>query len=313
MHCIDKQIYFIEFNGRLVSVESQVAAVSDKIEKLFKDLLTTSVTCVQTNDKNNVNSGLIKTYSVEQSNTDAAVIIKQAEQMVHVQSDGHDVEVANVLMNHIKLDLLSDIDDSLVLHAGLVSYQGQSILLPGNSGRGKSLTTLGLLSLGCHYHTDEVVLQHLDDDRLSVFVRPLMIKQDGIEAARSLLGSEFDRCAIQGISMHSLPIEALHSFFKTVPLNEKIKAQHALRQPPLIQCIVFPCYDAKSQGEILSLSPAQTMIQLFKNNVVARNLPGLGAATLKKLSLQAKGVKLNYAGYHQLPKLFQGIESMMKM
>ena len=311
MHCIDKQPYFIEFNNKVVSVESQVAAVSDKIETLFKDLQVTSGTCVQSNDKSDVNSVLIKTYSVEQANTDAAVIIKQAEQVIHVQSDGHDVEVANVLMNHIKLDLLSDIDDSLVLHAALVSYQGQSILLPGNSGQGKSLTTLGLLSLGCHYHTDEVVLQHLDDDSLSAFVRPLMIKQHGISAARSLLGDEFDRLAIQGNSMHSLPIDSLHAFFKTPSVNNKTKDRYSLKQPPRIHCIVFPRYEATSKGQLVSLSPAQTMIQLFQNNVVARNLPDLGAATLKKLSIQAKGVELNYAGYHQLPELFKEIQLIM--
>ena len=301
---LDKQTYLVEFNGNVVSVESRVVSVSDKIEKLFKDLLAPSEKYVQ-----GENSCLIKTYSVEQSDTDASVMIKQAEQVVHVQGDGHDVEVANVLMNQIKLDLLSVIDDSLVLHAALVSYQGQSILLPGKSGQGKSLMTLGLLSLGCNYHTDEVVLQHLGDSSLSVFVRPLMIKQHGAEVARSLLGSEFDRCAIQGSSMHSLPIDALHDFFKTEQPNEKMKC--SLQQPPPIHCIVFPCYDAKSTGEVVSLSPAQTMIQLFENNVVARNLPCLGAETLKNLSVQAKGVALNYAGYHQLPKLFKEIQLIM--
>jgi len=54
------------------------------------------------------------------------------------------------------------------------------------------------------------------------------------------------------------------------------------------------------------------MIQLFKNNVVARNLPDLGAMALKKLSMQAKAVKLNYAGYHQLPELFKEIQVIMR-
>ena len=305
MRC-SKQTYFVEFNGKFVSLDSQVAAVSKNIEELFKDLLAKPEKSLL-----EINNCLIKAYVVEQSD-DASVIVKQADQVVYAQTGGNAVEVANVLMNHIKLDLLSLIDASLVLHAGLVSYLGESILLPGNSGNGKSLTTLGLLSLGCQYHTDEVVLQDLNDDSLSVFVRPLMIKPHGLEAARSLIGSELDNLIIEGASMHSLPIDALQAFFAESLSSEKLSEQVAVKKPPPIACIVFPCYDAASTGELIPLTPAQTMIQLFKNNVVARNLPDLGAMALKKLSMQAKAVKLNYAGYHQLPELFKEIQVIMR-
>jgi len=289
-----QQHFHIEFNGNIIRVDCFVPEVSSIVQQLFKNFLT----------GNHDQKALLESYSINKRGSSVTIEMVCDDEVIHTQENGHCVEVVNILMNRVKMDLISPVNNALVLHAGLVSYKGKSILLPGNSGNGKSLTTLGLLSLGCEYHTDEVVLQGVDNHKTTPFARPLMIKPHGVKAARELIGNDIDSFMLQGETINSLPIGALHDFFGT-----RIEDSYSLHSPPPIQSIVFPCYDANSRGKVTSLSPAETMIELFKNNVAARNLSDLGAGPLKKLARQVKAVKLQYANYGQLPQLFEEIQS----
>lgn len=291
--------YFIEFNHGSILVQCPFKDVSEGIEELFKNLF-------QIGEKK---GQLIASYKVYKN--ERFMGIMKDGQYVYTQKSDNNIEIVNALMNEVKLDFLEAIDDSLALHAALVSYSGKSILLPGNSGTGKSLTTLGLLSLGCEYHTDEVVLHNPRKNTITPFVRPLMIKPYGTEAAKELIGDQLNEFMILGDTIHSLPVEALNRHFGRHVQRKGLNNESILHSPPAISAIVFPQYDAESRGELVSLSPAQTMLELFKNNVIARNLPDLGMTSLKQLVQQANGVRLRYAGYNQLPDLFKEIQAML--
>ena len=300
-----KSDYLIEFNKKTVEIKSYVLEVNKFIEIIFKGLLK------QYNLKNNTQ----KSTSIYAINTDAdgvGIIILKDEECLYIQKNGNAVEVVNILMNNIKLDLLSSTKNILALHAALVSYDGHSILLPGNSGNGKSLTTLGLLSLGCNYHTDEVILFDPKPDTAEIipFVRPLMIKPHGLTSARKLIGDEIDDLIILGESIHSLPIHKLNDCFNASKSSKPYSLSN-LKKPPPIKVIVFPEYNIDFQGEITPLSTGETVIELFKNNVIARNLPDLGTHALTQLAQQVNGLKLQYGDYKQLPALFTEIKTAL--
>lgn len=289
--------YSIEYLGQKILVRCFVSFILNNIENIFKYVLT----------KNTDKEPLLKVYSIDFHSDGTSIVVMNDEDILHIQKNACTVEVTNVLMNLIKLDLLSAVKSSIVLHAGLVSLDEKSILLPGKSGAGKSLITLGLLSLGYKYHTDEVVSLNLDDNTITPFVRPVMIKSHGLDAAKSLLGEEIESLIVEGESTSSILIEDLYELFNKDISDTCTNKNYSLHKPPPIHFIVFPEYDAISSGEIIVMTPAQTMIELFKSNVIARNFPDLGASSLKKIVQQSKGFKLRYGSYDQLPKLFQGI------
>ena len=53
-------------------------------------------------------------------------------------------------------------DHILHLHAAAVLHAGRLLLFPADSGRGKTVLTARLLSLGCEYFSDEAVLLRRD-------------------------------------------------------------------------------------------------------------------------------------------------------
>ena len=299
-----KNNYLLEFNKKNVVIKSYVLEVSKFIEIIFKGLLTQhNLKKINTQES---------TYAINTDIDGVGLIILKNGEHLYIQKNGNAVEVVNVLMNNIKLDLLNGTKNILALHAALVSYDGHSILLPGNSGNGKSLTTLGLLSLGCDYYTDEVILfdPNSDTHKIIPFVRPLMIKPHGLTAARTLIGDKIDDLIVLGESIHSIPIDKLNECFNTTEIDKPYSLNKA-KKPPPIKIIIFPEYNPDFQGKVTKLSAGETVIELFKNNVIARNLPDLGTHTLTQLAQQVDGLKLQYGDYKQLPNLFTEIKTKL--
>lgn len=82
------------------------------------------------------------------------------EQVLHVG------ETARGLVPRLKTEVMgraiSRQHHILHLHAAAVLHAGRLVLLPGDSGKGKTVLTARLLSLGCRYFSDEAVLLRRD-------------------------------------------------------------------------------------------------------------------------------------------------------
>lgn len=61
----------------------------------------------------------------------------------------------SVLADHLLLHVLLRAPDALFIHAGVVGYQGQAIVLPGEVGSGKSTLVAALVRAGADYYTDD--------------------------------------------------------------------------------------------------------------------------------------------------------------
>lgn len=71
------------------------------------------------------------------------------------------------VLEPLLLDILKT-RDVLVWHAAAVERNGRAVLLPGQSGSGKSTTVLTLLALGWRFMADDVSVLSKDDNRIRV-------------------------------------------------------------------------------------------------------------------------------------------------
>lgn len=66
-------------------------------------------------------------------------------------------------------------EDALFVHAGVVSWKGQGLLLPGFSFAGKSTLTASLVRAGATYYSDEYAVVETATGLVRAFPRPLSL------------------------------------------------------------------------------------------------------------------------------------------
>jgi hypothetical protein len=126
------------------------------------------------------------------------------------------------------------------VHAGVVGWKGQAIILPGRSHTGKTTLVAELVRAGATYYSDEyaVLDQH---GRVHPFARPLGVR-DG-----------------SGISSTKLPVQALGGRTGTRPLPAGL--------------VVVSTYEPGGTWEPVPISPGQGALALLNNTVPARRKP----------------------------------------
>lgn len=99
-------------------------------------------------------------------------------------------EVLHALESHLHLYLAEHAANRVFVHAGVVGWQGQAILLPGASGAGKSTLVAALLRAGASYFSDEyAVLDHRGC--VHPFARPLSMRSPDGKFSRRCGVAEF--------------------------------------------------------------------------------------------------------------------------
>jgi len=196
-----------------------------------------------------------------------------------------DVRFAAVVFDAVIYNLLNDNSQGIAFHAGAVAHEGKVILLPGESGFGKSSMTACLLAAGCSYLTDELYFIPLDDSapRLS-FTRPLCIKSGSAEAVRELFSEDLLAAALGDQYGYIIPHRLLNPEFK------KISA------PPSL--ILIPKYTADSPLSIEKLSPAQISTLLMTCDVNGRNLEDHGFRQVVRMARATPAYRITYGSFH---------------
>ena len=266
----------IAFDGCKVSVKYEGDEVSDLLDFLFLDL-------------NEVNDApIIETLSVSRNeekerwelNIDGKSLFKGAS------LEGLGV----ILMGEVLFHLIRTNKKGLAIHAGLVSDDHSTTLIPGASGNGKSSVTTWMLCNGKRYHTDELVCIDLKTQNVIPFTRPLNIKTRGVEAVRQIidLDSITDQTRVSaGVTM--IPHRLANPDFR--------------KESPKISHIIFPKYIADSSPEVIKLSGAEAGLELMRSNVIARNLPSHGFSDVIKLVRNIPAYKVHYRHFDDLPDL----------
>ena len=263
----------VSFEGTKVSIGFSESAVDDIIGFLFHDLdVDESAT-------------LIESLEVSRDSETQEWLLKHNHKNLF---KGRNIAaMATVLMGEVLFHLIRENDQSLAIHAGLVSKDNQSILIPGNSGSGKSSVTTWLVSQGFQYHTDELVSIDLQNRSLKAFTRPLNIKTPGVQAIKGLMNFRKHQSAMlvsRNVTM--IPHRLVNAKFSTVI-------------PPL-SCLVFPKYIAESESELVPLTRAEAGLEMMRSNVIARNLPSHGFTQITQLVKDLPAYRINYQHFDDL-------------
>ena len=141
------------------------------------------------------------------------------------------------------------------VHAGVVGWRGQAILLPGSSMSGKSRLVAELVRAGATYYSDEYAV--LDAaGRVHPYARPLRLRQDNLPRRRRY------------------PVEALGG--------------QAGRRPLPVGLIVLSRYQPGARWRPRPLTAGRGALAVLDHAVAARRTPARVLATIGKV---AKGAR----------------------
>ena len=270
----------VSFDGRQVSVHYEDNEITELLDFLFLDIQED--TSLESTDSFHISKNLKE---------DEWKLERDQKSLFRGKSLAG---LGVVLMGEVLFHLIKDNCTGLAIHAGLVSDDTNTTLIPGASGNGKSSVTTWMLCQGMRYHTDELVTINLDSQETAPFTRPLNIKTRGVEAIKQLV--DLDQISDQtrvssGVTM--IPHRLVNPDFRA----EKPKITH----------ILFPKYIADSTSEIVKLSGAEAGLELMRSNVIARNLPTHGFGEVIRLVKNIPAYRLNYSHYDDLDDLIPSI------
>jgi hypothetical protein len=146
----------------------------------------------------------------------------------------------------------------LFVHAGVVGWRGQAILIPGRTLTGKTTLVKALVEAGASYYSDEFAV--LDKTgRVHPYPAPLSIR-----GSNSLLGVK-------------TPVEALGGQAGVEPLP--------------VGLIVATQYQPGARWRPRPLSPVQALLALMDNTVAAQREPQYTMPILRQAALGAKAIQ----------------------
>jgi hypothetical protein len=154
------------------------------------------------------------------------------------------------------------------VHAGVVGWKGQAILLPGTSFSGKSTLVAELTKAGATYYSDEYAVLDMRG-RVHPYARPLGIRQNGhLERATKL----------------------------TV---ESLGGQSGV-QPLPVGLILMTTYKRGATWRPRRLSAGEGALELLANTVAARRQPEQTLATLRRVVSRAPVLKGSRGEVHRV-------------
>ena len=222
-------------------------------------------------------------YSIREGSKPAALMsgLSRADALIQISEI-----VASRLAAHLT--------NGVALHAGAVGWNGRSILIPGQSGAGKSSLTAWFVDKGFAYLTDELAVLTADG-AVAGFSRALMLKR-----ADDTFLSALPRFA-------SSP---RHQAGETLMLRPEPDNQ---APTSLLPCglIIFPSFTPGADLTIRPLTSARACIGLMGCNVNSRNLRDGGFAVISGLARRATAVELNYGAFGQLDHVADMLARLM--
>ena len=191
------------------------------------------------------------------------------------------------LSDRIVFHLADKAKDVHCLHAASVAHGANALVVPANSGAGKSSFTCWLTANGFEYLTDELILVDAQGS-VEGLARPIQIKFHGLEAIDRLLVNP--ELVQKGKFATALPVESLDGT--------------AASEPKKLALFLFPKYQKAAEFSFEKLSSAEAGMRLMANHVNARNLEGHGFRAMMKLIRNTPCYSLEYGGFDTLPSDF---------
>lgn len=157
------------------------------------------------------------------------------------------------------------------IHGGVVERNGQCVMLPADSGSGKTCLVAGLVHDGWHYLSDECALLEGDD----LHVHPVPIAMATKEGAWPVLHPQYPGLRQGAIHLRE---DGKHIRYLSPP-SGSIRPDRP--EGYAVRWIVFPAYTPGAQSELRPLAKVEVLQRLFAQCL---SLPGhLDKAAIERL------------------------------
>ncbi len=278
----------INFAKSLLEIEYQGASAEKVIDFLFKNVIEPDAALAAKGEAQFA-------YRLESGATqDVLQLFANGEPEREYYSEA---EAALSLAEKVCYQLAYFSSGGLTIHAGLVSYLGQGVLLPGSSGKGKSIITAWLLRRGYGYATDELVFLPSDDLRTGWgFARPINIKK----AARPLMADLFHIPPGSSGTMSTVSIDLI---------QPELLGVGGVVSHVTMRAMIFPVYTAGAAFEIRPISKARTSLELMKCLINARNLPEHGFPEVIQVASEMPAYRMVYSDFTAIEDSINSIVS----
>ena len=183
--------------------------------------------------------------------------------------------------------------ERVVLHAGAVTApDGRALLLPGPSGAGKSTTTLGLVTAGLAYLSDEFAVIEPDSLQVLPFPRPLAIKP----GTRRLLPH-----------LDELGLRPRDGASATVHVPAESVGGRTATSPAAPAWVVFPDYRDGGPTRLEPLSAAETCAELVRCTFGAGTRPRTVLDVMADVARRCSGHRLRIGRLDAAVDLLAGL------
>lgn len=177
----------------------------------------------------------------------------------------------------------------VIVHSAALAIDNQAIVFPAPPGSGKSTLTSYLSHHGWRLLTDEMTLITPNSLTLTPFVRPICLKNNSIELAKSW----FKTGQFSSIAKDTHKGDVIH-------LSPPKDSWQLRKQPATIKAIVFPKYSRDIQLDIYALNKTQAFMQLADNAFNFGVLKNQGFLTLSQIIDQVDSYEVYYNDIEQL-------------
>lgn len=171
----------------------------------------------------------------------------------------HDLdELLATLEEDLKLHVAAASPSRIFIHAGVVTWKGSAIVLPGRSYAGKSTLVDALVRAGATYYSDEYAVCDARG-RVHPFARTLKLRPRSGEAAA--------RPALQ-------------------PPELRVGTR-----PVPVRLVALTHYEPGARWQAQALSPGQALLALMESTVPVRHRPAATLETLREIVASAPVIK----------------------
>ena len=209
-------------------------------------------------------------------------------------------KAAAKLLDAVIHELAQKCSGGLLFHAAAVSRKGFGILLPGQSGSGKTLLSAWLTRQGYQYLTDEMALVESQALGMHGFCKPLHIKDATIPGLNAIIEKPDQK------NMH--PSNGILSIDRGFLVDSSYLNSATGPWDSRTGMIIFPEFKSGGTGKMIRLTPANTGLLLMKSLINARNLPSHG---FDQIALLARKVPAYTIAYEDFLKVFNEIDALI--
>ncbi len=173
----------------------------------------------------------------------------------------------------------------LILHSAVVAKDDIALIMPGSSGAGKSTLCAALAYDGWRLLSDELGLLCPKTGTIAALARPIVLKDDAIDAFR-----EYAADALWG-PVIELRSQGMRGALAKVPPESVAKAGQAA-YPGVI---VFPNFQKNAPGQLTSVTKGQAFLRIAQRSFNFAQLGALGFAAICRLIDQCDCYEFTYS------------------